>query len=118
MATFTFQGNYYKNGELLYSGIHMFLYGGFLRAVSVKKNFLISMNQRVIPKSEDNHMLSYFFDILWRKQRNIFYNIQEILNFAEDYDEALKMIQENHISSPFYFNIIGVSKENGKIGCI
>lgn len=103
----TYQGAFYKNNKLLYKANNIYGLVGNLRGTRPGK-YTLSINQR---EANGNLMRALFF----QDGFETLYFIRHVLETAEDYDSALKLIQEAPLKSNAYYTIGGIS---GNQGCV
>jgi len=103
----TYEGHYYKNGQLIYKTNSIYGIVGAIRGSRVG-NYSIAINQR---EGEDN----VFRELFLKNSYETLYFVKYILQNAETFDEAIKLAESTPLMSTAYYTIGGKS---GNEGCV
>ena len=110
ISKFIVHFEFYKNGLLFYEGDGN---AGFLGLVTglKKKAFAISLNQR----ESDNNPALLINAVKNKKAIPIPYFIRNVLEQAENYENAIRMLSDEEFAAPCYLIISGIEKNEGAV---
>jgi hypothetical protein len=101
----TYQGAFYKGGQLLYKSNNIYGLVGNLRGTRPGK-YTLAINQR---EANGNLLRALFF----KDGFETLFFIRHVLENAEDFPSALKMIEETPLKSNAFYTIAGPGKNDG-----
>ena len=101
----TYQGAFYKNNELLYKSNNIYGLIGNLRGTRPGK-YTLAINQR---EAKGNLMRALFM----KDGFETLYFIRHVLENAEDFDQAVKLIETSTLKSSAFYVIGGISQNQG-----
>jgi len=109
LANLTVHYQFYKNGSMLYEGDGD---AGFLGIVTGlrKGGFGISINER-----DKGGPLSTIYEIMFRRTFSVPYYIRRVLETAENFETAVKMLSSEEFGAPCYLTVSGVNKNEGVV---
>ncbi len=102
-----YQGRYYKDGELQFITQGFAGYVGALNGTKPGK-FSLSLNERFINKIKN-------LDTLLKGYTNPAYLLFRVLNNSTSFSQSKNILSNTTVSSPVYFNLAGVNKNEGVI---
>lgn len=109
LGNLTVRFEFYRNGSLLYLGDGIAGYLGL--ATGLRPNgFGISINER-------NHgdLLPTVYEVLFRNTFSVPFFVRKVLETAENYKTAVKMLISEEIAAPVYLTISGINKNEGAV---
>jgi len=123
VADIIFHGKFYKDGAVLFEGIGLAGTLGILIGFR-QEEYTLSLNTR---HSLDNKnlvnwigsgvpgVMKNFYNILWKKRVGVLTAMRRVMENAQNYEDAEKMVMEMQISAPAYFLLSGKRSNEGKI---
>ena len=109
LSNLTVHLQFYKKGSLLYEGDGD---AGFLGIVTgLRPNgFGISINER-----NKGDPLSTIYEIMFRRTFSLPFYIRRVLETAENFETAVKMLSSEEFGAPVYLTVSGMNKNEGVV---
>ena len=107
LAKLTYNKNYYRNNELIYSSLNIFGVDGVLRAYSNKAKFFFAINTRRF-KDETDSLFKYFKEISFAKVLSPFKVAENVMMNSTNFQEALHQLSDTKLTAPVFFTTIGM----------
>jgi hypothetical protein len=98
-----YEAEYYRKGELVYKGIELAGFKGAINAVKPGK-FTASLNQRKY------HYLAVNMFRISKGFRSPNYNLMKVMEDAETYEDAIRIMSETPLTAAVYYTIAGLNQ--------